>query len=221
MGYLETSAEVAAEAFVEWQRSLSTNMGASFSIGEVDGPLSAILEAALPITSPSSRFLFIPTGSAWTAFTQNSFQGADTGPIAILAEDLGIRTVRIATVPDTDRVEGARPRGRYGACIFELYGGEVRDNSNNERTVSLMDEGGTWSFHTSGSPLPFEDTKRYRRRRVRERFDFDLLDEYLQQLGIWAFDEGFYRSPGVLVERHSDRGDNIEELALEDLRATW
>jgi hypothetical protein len=72
------------------------------------------------------------------------------------------------------------------------------------RVVSASNDGGPWVFQQSGEPFPFEKLERYQARKVRDRFTFDMLKEYLQHLGLSPFDEHFYLPEGSsawLVEK--------------------
>lgn len=63
--------------------------------------------------------------------------------------------------------------------------------------IVAMDDGGRWSFETSGDPLPFERLDAYERPRKRDRFPPELLHEYLLALGAPA--------GAVVVERRRGR----------------
>jgi hypothetical protein len=237
IGFFEADCKRTAEAYVQWQRDIGKpevraeferNMmkGAVWvhegppSIVEpvewvtssVAGPLSHALEALPPLTRPwTTRFLIVPTASAWTAFFDNGVRGGDpNGPLQVLCADmLKCRGVKIAARPDSlgrrvNRDERQR-RGRYGASQFALYGPDMVDHSNSVRGVEAVNDGGTWTFDTSGTPLPFEEPETYKAKRKRDRFPFELLDKYCRALGLRPFDEDFYLPPeqpnATLIER--------------------
>jgi len=67
-----------------------------------------------------------------------------------------------------------------------------------------MNDGGRWVFGQSGEPFPFEKLEHYQARRVRDRFTFDMLKDYLRHLGLSPFEEDFYLpagAPAWLVEK--------------------
>ena len=106
-----------------------------------------------------------------------------------LARLNGLRCVRASVVPDTASSRGSKPGGRYGATVFEVYGGSKAWLAGVERSVKLLNDGGKWRFIQDGPPLPFEDLDAYKARRVKDRFRVALLDKYLGQMGLRPFDE--------------------------------
>jgi hypothetical protein len=80
---------------------------------------------------------------------------------------------------------------------------------------------GRWVFDECGEPFPFEKLEQYQARRVRDRFTFDMLKEYLLHLGLSPFEESFYLPSGVpawLVERTGPTVPNHEEFTLAQVR---
>ena len=74
-----------------------------------------------------------------------------------------------------------------------------------------MNDGGRWRFDAVGPQQPFETTQPYQNRRVRERFPFSLLRDYLAALGLDAFNPDFYLAgqPATLVtEQFPDDSDD-------------
>jgi hypothetical protein len=202
MGFLETDAEHAARAYAAWQAGLLAPRGIAVEVRTVSGTLEQTLSALLPLTSPESRRdLFIPTRSSWTAYVENGWGGTDAASVmGYMAEALGCRGMRVVAVPHTLR----KDKGRYGAVIFELYGPRQTHWLNYVRTLYASNDGGHWVFGQSGEPFPFEKVERYQARKVRDRFTFDMLKEYLHHLGLSPFQEDFYLpegAPAWLVEK--------------------
>jgi hypothetical protein len=186
-----------------------------FDVRNVEGNLEDALHALLPLTmADHPRILFVPTDGPWTAYFDNGWRGTDAfPPMSYLATRLKTRGLRIVAVPPG--------QGRYPASIFELYGPEKREWLNFERAISAMKDGDRWRFNTSGEPLPFEDLERYSARRVRDRFPHELLDRYLQELGIQAFDESCYMPDGraYLLQSRRPHVAELETVTLEQARA--
>ncbi len=70
--------------------------------------------------------------------------------------------------------------------------------------MSASNDGGRWVFDQFGEPFPFEKLEQYQARKVRDRFTFDMLKEYLRHLGLSPFEEDFYLpqgAPAWLVEK--------------------
>jgi len=202
MGFLEAPAEHAARAFAAWQAGLLAPPGIAVEVRPVLGSLEQALSALLPMTSPESRRdLFIPTRSPWTAYVENGWGGTDAAsPMRYMARTLGCRGLRVVAVPHTLR----KDKGRYGAVMLEVYGPHQTDWLNYVRALGASNDGGRWVFDQSGEPFPFEKVEQYQTRRVRDRFTFDMLKEYLHHLGLSPFQEDFYLpegAPAWLVER--------------------
>jgi hypothetical protein len=72
-------------------------------------------------------------------------------------------------------------------------------------------------FETRGDPLPFEQVERYKARLKKDRFTFDMLQDYSKALGLRPFDEDFYMPAGtqaILVERTGLT--NVETITLSE-----
>jgi hypothetical protein len=202
MGFLESDAEQAARAFAAWQEGLLAPRGIAVKVRPVSSTLEQALSALLPLTSPETRRdLFIPTRSPWTAYVENGWGGTSAASaMRYMARTVGCRGLRVVAVPHTYR----KGEGRYGAVMLEVYGPHQTNWLNYLRTLYVANDGGHWVFGQSGEPFPFEKPERYQARRVRDRFTFDMLKEYLHHLGLSPFEEDFYLpegAPAWLVEK--------------------
>jgi hypothetical protein len=202
MGFLEADAQTAARAFAAWQGGLFATDGITVEVRTVTGSLEQVLASLLPLTdSERQRHLFIPTQSPWTAYLDNSHRGTDAASaMSYMAETLGCRGLRVVAVPHTYR----KGQGRYGAVMLDVYGPHRTTGLNYVRALGASNDGGSWVFDQFGEPFPFEKVERYQARRVRDRFTFDMLQEYLGHLGLSPFEERFYLpegTPAWLVEK--------------------
>jgi hypothetical protein len=220
MGFLETDVEHAARAFTGWQAGLEASRGIAVQVQPVLGTLEQALSTLLPLTSPERRrYLFMPTRSAWTGYVDNARSGTDAASaMAYMSRTLGCRGLRVVAVPNTYR----KGKGRYGAVMLEVYGPHRTAWINTVRVVSASNDGGRWVFDQFGEPFPFEKVERYQERRVRDRFTFDMLREYLLHLGLSPFEEGFYLpegAPAWLVEKTGPVASPYKEFTLAEARA--
>jgi len=222
MGFLELEAEQAAQAFATWQRGLMTPRGITVEVLPVSGTLEQVLSSLLPLTSgETQRHLFIPTRSAWTAYVENGWTGTDAySHISYMAQRLSIRCLRVVAVPHTLRKHGG---GRYGAVMLDMYGPKQPGKLNNYvRALGASNDGGRWVFDQSGEPFPFEQVEQYQARRVRDRFTFEMLKDYLHHLGLSPFEEDFYLPPGSrawLIQKTGPFTTVGREYTLEEARA--
>ncbi|HEX8705113.1 MAG TPA: hypothetical protein VF815_40150, partial [Myxococcaceae bacterium] len=192
MGFLELGAEQAAQAFATWQRGLPTSQGFTIEVLPVSGTLEQVLCRLLPLTSgETQRDLFIPTRSAWTGYVENGWTGTDAASaMSVMARRLNTRGLRVVAVPHTLRKDGS---GRYGAVMLDVFGPKQPGKIHNYvRALGASNDGGRWVFDESGEPFPFEQMEKYQERRVRDRFTFEMLKDYLRHLGLSPFEEDFY-----------------------------
>jgi hypothetical protein len=99
--------------------------------------------------------------------------------------------------------------------VFDLFAPEPRAWLNYERSVGVINDG-RWTFVSEGTVQPFESIERYAAKRVRDRFDAELLEKYSAALGIRLLDPTFYGPEGIVVVR---RGVLREEHPVLTLRA--
>jgi hypothetical protein len=221
MGFLELGAEQAAQAFATWEREVMTPRGITVEVLPVSGTLEQVLSRLLPLTSGERRRrLFIPTRSAWTAYVADQWTGTDAAsPMSVMARRLSIRCLRVVAVPHTLRGN----QGRYGGVMLDVFGPEQPGKiSNTVRVVEVANDGGRWVFVQSGEPFPFEQVEQYQAHRVRDRFTFEMLKDYLRHLGLAPFEEDFYLPPGScawLIQRTGPFNTVLREYTLEEARA--
>jgi hypothetical protein len=221
MGFLELGAEQAAQAFAHWHKGLEISRGFTIEVLPVTGTLEQVLSRLLPLSGgETQRRLFIPTRSAWTAYVSNQWTGTDAAsPISYMARWLSIRGLRVVAVPHTLRGN----QGRYGAVMLGVYGPEQPGKiSNTVRALGASNDGGRWVFDQSGEPFPFEQVEKYQARRVRDRFTFEMLKDYLRHLGLAPFEEDFYMPPGScawLIQKTGPFAPGHKEYTLEEARA--
>jgi hypothetical protein len=128
------------------------------------------------------------------AYVDNGWTGTDAASaMGYMARTLGCRGLRVVAVPHTLR----KDKGRYGAVMLEVYGPSQTHWLNYLRTLYAANDGGRWVFGQSGEPFPFEKLEQYQARRVRDRFTFDMLKDYLRHLGLHPFEEDFYLPQGA------------------------
>jgi hypothetical protein len=60
------------------------------------------------------------------------------------------------------------------------------------RSISATATDGRWEWFLYGNPLDFENACRYGARRIKDRFDRELLIDYLHALGIPAGSDDVY-----------------------------
>ena len=221
MGFLEFPYDQAVRAFEEWQHGIQSRRGVGVVRTEVrDKELVDVLRCLLPLTSVERRrFLFIPTASRWVAYLDNGHQSTDAvAPMGYLARTLKCRGIRVTAMPD-------KPiPGRYPARILEIYGPNKTQFLNHVRSIAVASDGGKWTFSAAGEIQDFEEPQQYSKRLIQERFTTAMLQDYLNALGLDAFDERFYRGcdgaySASLIEKHGPSAPNMQEFQLPDVVA--
>jgi len=206
IGFLRCPVKVATSAFLDWSREIQSKRGVELVSERRFGPIRELLGALLPLTTVETRrFLFAPTNSKWTAYFENRYgDGGIPSTISYLSEIIGCRGVRATAVRDT--IDATHRHGQYGATILEIYSARPTEFVNTERSIFAANDGGKWKFEAHGKPQEFENLQAYMTRRIKERFTPEMLQKYLNALGIDAYDEKFYRPssehPAYFIEKH-------------------
>lgn len=227
IGFLECDAMTAVEAFQEWQQPIQMRRGVHLDRREILGDLSTKIENLLPLTSVEARrYLFVPTQSNWTAFMDNGWRGPDVfSTISQLAIIVGRRGVRAVSIPHTIRKTSNGELGRFGATMLEIYSPDSSTCSflNIQRSIGCINDGGRWRFDANGEPLEFERLERYEARQIRERFTPEMLEEYLQHVGISFFSPDFYEVPqaAYLISKAGPCAKGLKDYSLSDARASF
>lgn len=218
-GFLEASSDEVGRWWLQHEASIQEKRAGTVDSRQVSGDLAALLSELLPLTSVERRrVLIVPTLSDWTAVFDNGWQGGDAAGLSLPAMELRRRAVRVVCVADVKTQAGYR---RYGGRIFELYGPERTGFMNYVRTMSVTNDGGRWRMDQSGAALPGEDPSWLHARQVKDRFREEHLGSLLMTLGIDAFNPSFYRSEGLLIERHGPTAAGCCEYQLSEIQAKW
>jgi len=107
---------------------------------------------------------------------------------------------------------------QYGATILEYYSsGETR------RTIACVNDGGRWIFEASGNPFEFENVAIYDARPAKDRFNKEILLEYLAGLGVGRVNDSFcvprVNEAAYLIERKCDDLPSLKEVSKNELLA--
>jgi hypothetical protein len=210
LGLVKTDADVAANEYQLWQDSLGAGC-----VRREAASLTEALDALPPLSMEKRRALFLPTASDWTVFFQNGIQGSDPFPaMHELTRRLGVPAMRVCATP---------PTAMWEATIWEVYAPPDQGGPPllYRRAIEAMNDGGVWTFSESGSRYPFEATEVYSRKRKRDRFNRELLDEYLAHFGVRPFWDDFYvpsaLQPAFIIERTQRWSEPAPEYSLDDV----
>jgi hypothetical protein len=196
IGFLRLGLDETVEALAGWRRSLV----ASVSAEELEASFPECLRFLEPLTGGvRPRELLVEASDGWTAYFDCSLQGTDaTSTISYLSRTVGCQGLAIDVVPHTFGKAGVR-HGRYGAVQFEMFGPLPTEFLNYVRTVSVAHDGSRWVFTASGTEQWFEEREAYRARRIRDRFNSEMLGRYCMALDLDVFNPAAYGPRAVLV----------------------
>lgn len=156
----------------------------------IHAPIERMISECLPpCKAMADRHLVVPTDGHWTAVFGNTSN--PPGPRWATTR-LGCRGLRVVAVPNSVSKDGKS--GRLGGTFFELY-----DGDRLIRSVVCYNDCGKWKFMVKGVTQEFERTDQYEVKPTKEKFTFEMLDEYCRALGIRAFDDDFYKDEAILV----------------------
>jgi len=201
-GFIEKETNELVDCYLDWQKEINEQIPLSkrteYKASLLGGSLEQVLLKLLPLgVQGEYRFLFIPTRSKWTAYFANGFRGTDPSAIGYLAKRCNCRSIWIVATPFIMKKEESR--GFEGALILELFGPEDTGtiSLNRIRSIRLEKDIGIWSFTQDGAPLPFERLERYELRNKKDKFPLEVMNKYLLELGIDAFQEGYFLPSGT------------------------
>lgn len=201
VGFLEMPYEALREKALAWMR---TNVPALEECA-LDQPFSQSLQQLQPVRTPLNKILLLETRGPWVAYFDNSRNGSDpAGFIGHLSQQLHCRGLRVRWEPASAAGDGPGTFSTSKNLIFTLYAPEEREWLNIERSISLVNDYGSWSFKASGTVQPYEQTERYTARRLRDRFTPEMLAAYCAQVGVHPFDAEFYGTRAHLVTLRPD-----------------
>jgi hypothetical protein len=214
MGLIQAPVEAVVAGLSSWHASI----GITYRERAVTDWWEAALSALPPLSAEKRRRLFVATESGWTACFQSGIDGSDPFPaMSFLAEKLGVLAMRVCSSP-----VGAQ----WPANVWEVYAPPALGGVpplHYRRSVCAMNDGGRWVFEQSGEPFDFEDRSRYSATRKRDRFDRDLLTQYLEHFGLRPFSDSFYlvspESPAVILEAKQRWEAAVPEFTLAEVKA--
>jgi hypothetical protein len=156
---------------------------------EVHGTLLECLEHLHPLRQPYTKALFLETAADYTAFIVNdSLMSGCTEHMANIVRET--RSFGVHVICEPEDPDGSVSYPMNELQIYEFRGA---DQDIMARSISVArEDSGRWLFGLYGQPFPFEDPEVYKALRIKDRFPTEVLDRYLQALGIRFFDDSFY-----------------------------
>lgn len=216
IGFLRVDLTTASDALATWLSGLGSQR--QVRRHDLHGDLPRMLQRLSPLTGGTRprRLLVATQNPEWTAYFDCGLTGTDAeSAIGHLSRVLSCEGMYVSTVPHTIGTAHEQP-GRYGAAKLVMFGPKGTEPLGYVRVVSVVHDGSRWVFDEDGDPQPFEDTERYKSRRIRDRFDSAKLAQYCASLGLHPFVEDFYGSSGTLIEHLVDPAPGGKAMAYQD-----
>ena len=73
-------------------------------------------------------------------------------------------------------------------------------NKTWRRVVQVLKDSDKWTFYQEGSPLMFEDVENYKKRKISDRLNEEIIQDYLKKNGIDISKTDFWNSKGLAIE---------------------
>lgn len=216
-GFIETSFLSLCDAFQEWFKTIDAkhpNLRTEFA--PITVPLATALLSLEPLTNPSDRYLLVETKSDWTAIFANGLRVNDVASTTgYLPTVLNCRGLEVGYTPDSSQSNRKDLIRKWGETLFALYGPTKTDWLNRIRHLHVCNDVAGWTFDEGGELQPFEEAEAYQKRRILDRFTFEMLERYCKALGIELNQDDFYgpRSCGVRTTGQKQPGDLAMSIA--------
>lgn len=201
-GFIYGDINSITDEFVSWQSPLLKNENTLKKTIKTDNLENTFLELCPLTTVERRKYLFISTKNKWVAFFDNGHTGTDRGSIEIIGKKLKTKSIFISYKHDTNEV------------LFEYYNSGIL-----ERSISLVKEG-KWIFQQYGTPFSFENPDYYKSRISKNKFNLDILIEYLKKIKIEAYDNKYYtpEKEAILIEKNGPMFEATKELNLKEAK---
>jgi len=185
IGFLQAPFETVLDHWTAWHKELGRT---GLQLRDVND-LRAGMIAQKPLAMPPTRELLADAGG-WTLHLNNSRLGGDS------VSTVGYLSERIGCVGVLAMSSHHPP---HASVQLEISGPMGTLPLGGVRVLAAHCEDGRWQWHEYGEVRPFEHPDRYRSRRIRDRFDRELLVQYLGALGIRVEDPEFFGRAVVIV----------------------
>jgi hypothetical protein len=219
IGFIKGDPEDVSQDIFRWRAKLGWKVKL---IRPARQGLAAGVELLQPLNLARSRELVIgTTGGKWSAYLANGIWGADPFPVcSTLAGVYGHESVAVNYIPRS--IDASNGLGYYfpGGLQIHLgvYDPDSSSHRNCRRSLWLNSSRGRSRFDHYGTVLPFEEPSNYDAKRIRDRFNPDILNSYLNKMGIEYFNPEFYAGPNFLIHNTEWDESTIENVGLDDVR---
>ena len=200
LAFIDSGVSDIVDDFIKWQAPLVGKHNNSLIRKELNLDFENTLKSLCPLNTVEKRnFLFIPTKPNWTLFLDNGHTGTDRTIPEVLSKHLNTNSIYVCY--DNTTVE----------TLFEFY-----SNGNIVRFIGTIKEN-NWKFFQIGNPFDFEDLSEFKKRIVKDRFNYVLLKKYLLHFKIDTESSNFfYLDKTILIQKVGLKFEQTKELTIEE-----
>jgi hypothetical protein len=194
VGFLRAPFAAVLRATLDWWRKLHP------AVDEIalSGPFPDALLALAPLQSPPTREIIASTaGDEWTANLVNNHLGGDSSSwCGHLSGVLGCDAVEATHIPIDQYA--------YPTTTLVITSSRAQPPLYVLRSLAAGKyDSGRWRFVETGETQAFEEAERYGAKRIRDRFDREMLLRYLAALRITPDDPKFWVGGALLQHQVS------------------
>lgn len=194
-GFVECAFATVVDQALAWDRSIFADVKDT----ALEQPLRASLSALRPLVAVPNQRLLVETRSSWVATFDNGQRGSD--PAGFVGHMCGVLKCRgLVTTWRPAAPDNADNPQSMAVRFVSYVPDDEGESSHVERSISLVNDYGEWTFRQSGAVLPFEEPDRYDAKRDVDRFTPEALATYCARLGIRWLDDDFYGPVARVIE---------------------
>ena len=201
VGFIKRPMNVVAEFQIGWDQRVYDKLNIEDAVKYSMNTTKELVDSLFPLTMPQvTRVLMIEPAEGWTIYLNNSANGTDLSGLSYIAQQLEATAVRATSVLISRDIGFEINSPHAGSTCLEIYKFDNIENPE-KRIIRSINEDGAWAFETEGNPLAFEDVSAYSRKKIKDRFNKDLLLHYLTLAGVPFQTNDSILYPACLIER--------------------
>jgi hypothetical protein len=202
IAFLKADLQEVKNEFLKWQNPLVDKFDNHFDFKTLNLSIEDTLKSLLPLTiAERRRYILIPTLNNWVCLIDNGHTGTDRTVPEVLGKRLNCKTIFAIYDFQTEDT------------LLDIFDAKT-SNFDLIRSISAINENG-WKFEQYGNIQDFENIEYYKSRQIKKRFNYNILQEYLEKIGINISDINFYKPHDtILIEKQGKMFDSTKELSL-------
>jgi len=201
--FIEGDINIIANTFIDWQTPLLAIHNNRLESNIIREDLKHTLLRLSPLTTVEARrYVLIPTNSKWIAFFDNGNIGTDSSAPNVIGDFLKTKVIR--AVYDN----------RTEDTIFDYSDYAINENGL-IRSINAIKES-KWKFETYGTPLSFENLELYNAKKIKDKFNLNILNNYLLYFDIDFLNKNYYKPKdgAIFIDKIGSMFPTTKEIEL-------